>query len=502
MTLKRCARSLVRLGIALSFGWLVMANEAPQLEDLAISTWQGRMITFHLVAHDADLGTQAPGAQALAFSIVGGPAHGVLVGDLDAVLYRPEQEAVVSLTYIPADGFAGTERLRFVVTDPLGQTATADVEIEVRPRNALGMLSGDLAASLTMDPQTPAWTAFSVGLDAAYRIGVSTLTARAEWKRPVAGMDAALEDLRFGGSCVVGGAGMLSMVADFDPGAAPIPEFESLRLDVSLGYGGAQLGGVVFVTPCQTDSYVVLTANGSMGLGSRAGSVSATVRLGSGAGCGGILRSATFSASIPWATCDLVTSASLAFQCGGFDGLTLVVRDLRVAGFLEGLLTLDLSVTYSADAKDAIVAVRWSPQWVDCIELLSEVTSTHALFDGVNVYGLMLEHRFGSGIVFESRNSFQPSDHAINTRVTGLSDYWEVDTLRGGFDLCCGLHLTWRFATYFGVTQSTLFDWGMTCATVSLARGTDLEIEALCILRSGDLGDPAAEWTFRLRTHW
>ena len=502
MTPKRCAQLLVRLGITLSFGWLVVASGAPQLEDLAISTWQGRVVAFHLVARDADLDTSTPGAHPLVFSVLDGPMHGVLAGDLNAVLYRPEQEAVVSLTYTPADGFVGTERLRFAVSDPLGETATADVDIEVRPRDALGMLSGDLALSLTMDPQTPAWTAFSMDLGGTYRIGVSTLTARAEWKRPFAGVDMALEDLRFGGTCIVAGTGMLSMVADFDPDVAPIPEFESLRLEVSLGHDGVQLGGVVFVTPSQTDSYAVLTAIGTTGCGPKAGSVSATVRLGSGTGCGGILGSATFSARLPWVSCDLVTAASIAFSCGSFDGLVLEVDGLRLAGFLEGQLSVDVSVAYAVDAKRVMLAASWSSDRLDCVRLLADLAGSGALFGGFDVYGLMAEHRFGNGIGFESRSSLHPTDHAINTRVTGLSDYWEVGTLFGGFDLCCGLRLNWKIATYFGVTQSRLFDWGMTRAAVSFARAANLEIEALCILRSGDLGDPTAEWAFRLKTHW
>jgi len=70
------------------------------------------------------------------------------------------------------------------------------------------------------------------------------------------------------------------------------------------------------------------------------------------------------------------------------------------------------------------------------------------------------------------------------------------------WDLCGGIRGDWSVATYFGTTQTRLFDWGMTRFEFRARRNAEFEVFLTIYFRSGDLGDPTAEWMIGIVTHW
>ena len=71
------------------------------------------------MAEDEDIDPNVPSGHPMRFVILDGPTHGVLIGDITDVKYRPEHVAYVELTYVPAEGFVGTDVIVLTVIDPL-----------------------------------------------------------------------------------------------------------------------------------------------------------------------------------------------------------------------------------------------------------------------------------------------------------------------------------------------------------------------------------------------
>ncbi len=65
------------------------------------------------------------------FTILDGPAHGVLTGDLGDLRYEEPETALATLTYAPAAGFVGRDRIDVKFEDPYGESSTAVVDIDV-----------------------------------------------------------------------------------------------------------------------------------------------------------------------------------------------------------------------------------------------------------------------------------------------------------------------------------------------------------------------------------
>ena len=111
-------------------------------DDLFLSICAGDSVTFELTAAYLWIDPDDPGEIRFRFTVVGGPDHGVLVGDLgEGVFARPHmiqdpttgepattlsliEVATITLTYTPAVGFVGQDLIRVRFADPFDDDAS------------------------------------------------------------------------------------------------------------------------------------------------------------------------------------------------------------------------------------------------------------------------------------------------------------------------------------------------------------------------------------------
>ena len=129
---------------------MVYVEVVPQfvMEDQYLSTCQNEAVTFDISAADLFIPEHD-----FAFSILAGPYHGVLVGDLADATYTPHgpttadlESETITLTYTPASGFTGRDEVRVRVTDPFGGDDVAVADIVVN--ECTGSLSGGSAIAV------------------------------------------------------------------------------------------------------------------------------------------------------------------------------------------------------------------------------------------------------------------------------------------------------------------------------------------------------------------
>ncbi|MFO8033541.1 MAG: CARDB domain-containing protein, partial [Candidatus Bipolaricaulota bacterium] len=106
-------------------------EEAPQAQDAWLVTCAGEPLTLRLVATDRMINPLEPDLHPLSFSLLGAPSHGAVAGDLSAVEYEEPNTASVEVTYIPEQGFIGTDSFMFLVEDRFGDFSVAQVRIAV-----------------------------------------------------------------------------------------------------------------------------------------------------------------------------------------------------------------------------------------------------------------------------------------------------------------------------------------------------------------------------------
>ncbi|MFC2095511.1 Ig-like domain-containing protein [Candidatus Bipolaricaulota bacterium] len=489
---------------------LALCNTAPTMEDQYVSTIQESAVTFELRAEDVDIDPVDPSAHPLRFSILQGPEHGVLVGDLEDVSYRAPHIAAVEVTYIPADGYAGTDFITLEVTDPQGELAmgTTTVEIVVEARRTMGILSGNWATEVTYNTQTGGFTAFRTQFTEVYRVGNLTLKSIASIQmETTAGVKKMVFDsLRFQGDYSIFGIDHTSMLA-FDPSMAVADMYDYWLTSTRFTLGGVDFSHTLYLLDTQTDSYQALAAQVSIG----SLSISNNLRFDLEPSCGFFFSSN--DASISWSTCDVTLLVSIGFTCDGFEGLTLGARGIPIPGFgwLPGDVALDSSITFNMDGKSLSTSIDWRPGAFSCFRLLAELdlsgpgagpVSGDSIINGLSIYGLRVEceipGEFGD-ITFVSATSLGSSYNSI---VTGQTDYFEVLRLSGPLLSCCGYPGSWSVATYFNTGSGMLFDWGMSLIQADIVISDHFNFTFETVFRSGFFGDPKLELTVGWMTRW
>jgi len=76
------------------------------------------------------------------FSVLSGPSHGAVSGDLTDITLTPPDTGSVTLTYTPSERFSGTDQITVQVEDPFGNSATAVVSIDVTTEACAGGTGG------------------------------------------------------------------------------------------------------------------------------------------------------------------------------------------------------------------------------------------------------------------------------------------------------------------------------------------------------------------------
>jgi len=478
--------------------WSTLGNVPPTMEDRYVTTVEDTPVTFEVRAQDGDIDPNDPQAHPLRFVLVAGPENGVLIGDLEEILYEGPHDAVVELTYVPAAGFVGTDRVTLTVIDPFDETAsgTVTIQIDVTARRAEGILSGNWSMNATFIPQSGAFTAFATQLTEVYRVGALTMKGVAQVRRAVVGgvSQVVFDSLRFDGE-LDGGVVSLASTLAFDPDAPSAADlFDHWRATTGFALQGVNVRHTFYLTRPITSSYQTVYVQGVAG----SLSFTNTMRIDLNDTCNFVFsRDDTV---IGWSWCELSLTASFAVACGGFEQARFAMSGLPVSAHLPGL-KLDASLTLTEAAKTMTASLSWRPVVYGCMQLYSELNVGGAQdmgLEGFTVYGLRLECDVGD-VRFASATSLDPNKNAT---MTGQSDYWEVLRLSGTLMGCCGVPGSWGIATYFTGGSTKLFDWGMTTGRFDLAVDEHLNANVDVVMRSGELGDPMVELSFGFVVRW
>ncbi len=476
----------------------VLCNVPPTMDDQYVTTVEGTPVSFELRAKDEDIDPPDPGAHPLRFVLLEGPSHGILIGDMGEVRYEGPHDAVVELTYVPAGGFVGIDRVTIAVYDPFDETATGTItiQIDVTERRAEGMLSGSWSMNATWESQSGSFSAFATRLTEVYRIGALTMKGIAGWRMASAGggRSVIFDSLRLEGDVKLGAMSIASTLA-FDPDAPSTADvFDYWRTTVGFVLQGVDLRHTFYLATPVTSSYQTLYARASTG----GLNFTNTLRFDVNDECA--FEFARNDTTIGWSWCDLNMSAAFAVSCAGFQQATFSMPDLPIPGLIPGL-TLNAGLTFTVDTKTLSTTLQWRPSTIGCIQVHGglEVGGSHDMeIKGVSIYGVRIECDIG-GVRVVSATSLDPSK---NSSVTGQTDYFEVLRMSGTLMGYCGVPGTWGIATYFYDHSTRLFDWGMLTAAFDLALTDYVSANLDLVFRSGELGDPKAELSFGWMVRW
>ncbi len=480
----------------------VAANQPPQGGDIALTTWEGTPIRFVVAATDPDLDCASQTGHPLRFAVLTPPSHGVVTGDFQDVLCSGQQ-ASIALCYTPGGSFVGSDRFVIEVLDPLDERTTVAVSIEVRQPKEEGTLAGDVALTLTIDPLTPSFPTFTADLALVYRHEGAAVEVRGTWKQMAGTTDDVFDDLKLLMRMPCSTVGSIAGRVDFDPNAST-PLFEFAEVSGELIVDPIWLTTTFHLEPLQTSSFTTVGLSGPFPMG---GSLSVTATLSNLCLC---FEDATVRLRFPDLWCGLSGDATAMFAQTGFAHATLLLDRIPVGMALAPAfgshfdLVAAMESVITTSSIDAAITLEWIPPFValDCVELLVDSVVSGGRWSGFQVYGLRIDEALSDEFSICSMTSLDPTNLATNARMTGFVDYWEVLTLAGGFDLCSGIQGDWRAATYFGTTQTSLFDWGMTRFEFRVRRNTECEFSSTIYFRSGDLGDPTVELVMGALTHW
>ncbi len=134
-----CAEAVVTITVA-------FVNDPMEAEDLSLATCVNEAVRFEVVVKDADILWDGFTGYPVTFSLVSGPEHGTVGGDLGAVRYE-KGRAALELLYTPDPNYIGADGIRIRVSDPYGETVVFTVRITVEscglgPAGAAGFAFG------------------------------------------------------------------------------------------------------------------------------------------------------------------------------------------------------------------------------------------------------------------------------------------------------------------------------------------------------------------------
>mgnify|MGYP005838790683 CR=1 FL=1 len=489
---------------------LAFANASPKMDDQYILTTQDESVSFEIRAEDTDIDPLVENSHPLAFSILEGPIHGVLVGDMTKIAYRPPHVAVVEVVYVPADGYVGTDFITVKVTDALESSSSgvATIEIEIEPRRSIGILSGNWTTSVTYNTQTGGFTAFRTQFTEVYRVGTLTLKGIADIQmETTAGVKTMVFDsLRFQTDFSLGGIDHTSTLS-FDPAAGLGAFYDYWLASTRFSLLGIDFVHTLYLPDSQVDSYQSLSASTSIG----SVSIANTLRFSMDADCG--FPFSSNNTSVYWTWCNTTLGASIGFTCDGFAGLTLRASSIPISGFgwLYGDVELDTAIVFDMDGKSLSADLSWNPGSLGCFKVLAQLdvsglgagpTTGDVVMESIHIYGLRMECTLASDYGPVSFVSATSLERAYNSTVTGQTDYFEMFRFSGPLLACCGYPGSWSVATYFNEHETMLFDWGMSLLRADVVLSDHFNFIFETVFRSGYFGDPKLELSVGWTTRW
>jgi len=514
---KRTAALLV---LVLALGLCAWGNESPMMEDQALVTLQDTPLDFDVAATDPDIDPKDPEAHPLAFLLLEGPSHGVLIGDFARVTYIGPHQATIELTYVPAAGYVGEDIVKISVVDPFNKTAmgTTTIRIDVTPKPLVGMLSGVWDTELAYNVQSGTLSALRTRVTETYRVDKLTLKAIAEWKQDVLPkndpgdpdvLDVQFESVKFDGSLRLDWLSLTSTLA-FDPTPPQANPAIADFFEYWRATARHSLVGVNFVETFYLgepgSSYFTLSAAGDMEWlrwsgTTTIGFVDETCQL-------GFERQVLSGA---WSLCGMDFTANMELSTSGFGGFNIKLNDYTVPYFSWGDsgVFLDIDLAFKVDSLTLTPSLELRTSWIECFRIYGEVltdTSITALtIDGFSIYGIRLRHTFENGVRLVTATAFDGAAGLTpnhNSQMTGQADYFEMVSISGTTMSCCARPGTWRIATYFQKDHTSAFSWGMTEMEADFVVGNDFSISVGVVYRTGGFGEPNLELSAGWKLRW
>ena len=471
------------------------ANIPPTMEDQYVTTVEDTPVDIVIRARDEDIDPLDATAHLMRFVILEGPSHGVLIGDLTDVRYEGPYDVVVEVTYVPAEGFVGTDVVTIAAFDPFDETArgTVTIRIAVAATRVEGILSGRWGAEISYDLDAMGISSWTSRLTGVYRIGqwVVRGTIGMEGENLGEVKTTTVGPVQLEGA-FAGDAVHLRSVVGFNSEKTGKDTFDFLRTTAQFALSEVGVSHQLYLDDVQTRSYQTLTVRSTVD-GVR---IAGTMRTGKKAGGGFTFSQFTMSAA--FTACQIYANGS--FTGEGFHSASIGMNDYPIPGFVDPSfgVYVDAVLRFTPEEKTLNPSLQLRTRWVDCVRILGRLMLDGTTgMDGFSLYGLAIREEIG-GVTFRSATALDP---AKNASVTGQVDYFGLITLSGTTMTCEGATGTWSIATYFQNDHPALLGWGMTKTRVNVAISEELSISLSVTARTGGFGDPRMEiafgWTFR-----
>ena len=182
-------------------------------------------------------------------------------------------------------------------------------------------------------------------------------------------------------------------------------------------------------------------------------------------------RSLSFRADWRWVECGLDLGALLSLnKDDGFERFRLTATYREIPQLTFGSLSSDFLVTidFKLEEKSVVPQIRTRTSRASfCLTpiLALKLGANPLSVEGLYIYGIKLECSLEDAVQFYGATSFSS---AKNLQFTGYADYSEVYRLRVTRPACCNMSTRFELAFYFQDSATSLFDWGMTKASIDL----------------------------------
>ncbi len=437
-------------------------DDPPIASDDTVIAITGTEQRFYLSAYDVDIDPSHPELHPITFSIVSGPEHGTIRGELNDVSYEMPHTAFVEMVYTSDPEFTGDDMISYSVTDEVGKSDYGTLRLRV-VRKRGGSLAGTWGSSCTFTGNPFSIDNFKSELMTSYQIDSATAKAIAVWK------DDSFYSLRFDARFTFGELVSVHSVTSFSPSTA---SFDYWRTRMAFA-----AAGVAFI-----DNLYLADSSSSNKL-----SLKTTI--------GDVLFSSTtvftlpdtcfkrqdFTARWDWEECDARVNGRLTFESSGFDSAWLSVKDIPIlTSIWNGGIKLGLKLTFTTTSKELTPTLAVRSAWIDCMEVMTSLDTDGTEIKGLDIYGIKLKMDIPTGIKLGMNTSFTDTK---NSSLTGYADYFERWTLSGPLSMCCG-NGPWKASTYFKCDSASLFDWGMTQIDLDLPLSTQLKLSTRAEFKS------------------
>jgi len=479
-----------------------LANTAPTAEPIFIVGWDNTPYVLTIIVHDADIDPLAPEIHPIAFSIATPPARGVVTGDLEGITYQSPTNAVLVLTYTPADDFTGIDTFVIRAEDPEGESIDIAITAEIAKRGSHSTLSGTTRITVTADVQTGSLTSANVSGRVRYSTYATSMEMGYLFKRETAS-DRLFDDLYFTFASPLSSFAALSARVDFNPDSLS-NLFDYAAFSGTVYAGAATLSSTLRLGDVQTASSLVVGLSGTAAEGL---SYSLRARF---VPCTAFFSDATVSlgVDIPCGPddCMIDVDASLGVSCEGFESLSISASNIALpAGALLNLAErLDATLRFDLQTKSLTITPRFQTTWMDCIRFGVHVDWSELALKSIEFQSIHLSCTLANGITLQSDTSLDPENLTLNQTVTGHLDYWEKDAISGQFEMCSGIGGSWEVAVYFSRPDIgvALFSWGMLELSFDIRCGTQWRFFTEATFRSGVFGDSTCEFFVGAEFGW